>query len=176
MPIGWVALAGAAISAVGSIEQGQAQSNAANYQSQVAANNAKIAQQNAAYSLAAGQVQATDQGLKNRAQGGRIVASQAANNVDVNSGSAVAVQQSQRETGMENVQQTLQNANLQAYGYRTGAISDTAQSQLYGLEANQAPIGADLGAAGGLLSHASSFNLTSAFGSAFSDGTGDTGW
>lgn len=149
-------IAGAGISAAGTIEQGQATANAANYAAQVAQNNATIANQNATYATAAGQTQAANQSLKGAATAGRIKASQAASGIDVNTGSALNVQEGQREQSQLDTETVLNNAELQAYGYRSQATSYTAQSGLETEEAEQAPIGADIGAAGGFLSSASS--------------------
>lgn len=147
--------AGAGISAFGAIEGGQATAKAANYSAAVSRNNAVIANQNADYSIASGLEKADTASRKNAAIGGRIKATQAANGIDVNSGSAVDVQAGQRETGELDASTVLNNAELTAYGYRNQASSYTAQSQLQTAEAEQAPIGADLKAAGGLLSSAS---------------------
>lgn len=147
---------GAGVSAVGTIAQGQATANAAHYSAQVAQNNAKIAEQNAEYSTNAGQAHAAASSLKSAATGGRIRATQAASGVDVNTGSAVDVQESQRELGKLDTETVLNNAELQAYGYRTQAANFKSQAELDELKADQAPIGAALGAGGGLLSDASS--------------------
>jgi len=150
---------GAGTSAIGTIEGGQATANAASYNAQVAKNNAVVATQNAQFTMASGQERAQAESLKNAQTAGKIKASQAASGIDVNSGSAVNVQQSQREEGELDTQTTLSNAALTAYGYRTQAVNDTAQAGLETEEAEQAPIGADIGAAGGLLSSASSLGL-----------------
>jgi hypothetical protein len=50
----------------------------------------------------------------------------------------------------------LNNADLQSYGYRAAATGYEATAGLEEQEAAQAPIGADLSAAGNLLSGASS--------------------
>ena len=146
---------GAGVSALGTIESGLSQSAAAHYQAQVAANNAIIASRNAAYSAAAGETQAAESSMKNAAVVGRIKAAQGANQIDVNSGSAVDVQRSQREAGELSAETVQNNALLQAYGYRTQATSFQGQSQLESAEAAQAPIGAAIGAAGTLLGNAS---------------------
>lgn len=130
-----LAIGGAALSAVGQIGQGEASAAEAKYQSQVAANNALIAQRNAGYALQAGQVQTTNQGLRERAQAGQLTTELAANNLDVNTGSAKAARISQAETGQQNVNQVAQNAQLAAYGYRTQASSYTAESELEKAEA-----------------------------------------
>ncbi len=150
------ALVGAGISAYGTIEQGQATSNAASYQAAVAKNNQIIANQNASYAEQAGEAQATATSLKGAATGAKIKAAQAANGIDVNTGSAVDVQASQREVSQLDTETVLNNAELQAYGYRANATNFQAEAGLEQQKAEQAPIGADLGAAGNLLSSASS--------------------
>lgn len=149
-------LGGAAASAAGALEGGAAQQNAANYQAAVASNNATIAEQNAAYATKAGLQQAATQSQKGAAIGGKIKAAQAASGVDVNSGSAVDVQQSQREVNKLDTDTVLNNAELKAYGYRTDATNFQAQAGLDEMQAEQAPIGAAFTATGDLLSGASS--------------------
>lgn len=150
---------GAATTAVGTVEAGQAASNSAAYQAQVSRNNAAIAQQNADYAIAAGQAKTAAQSLKGAAVGGKIKAAQASSGVDVNTGSSVAVQESSREQEKLDTETVMSNAELQAYGYRTQATGFTAESELQDLTAKQAPIGADIGAAGSLLSSASSLGF-----------------
>jgi hypothetical protein len=129
MPVGFAAGA-AAIAAVGAIAGGIAKSNMDSYQAKIAQLNEGISDQNADYSQQAGTVQAFNQALVSRGQGGKLKANQAAAGVDVNTGSAVAVQASQREAGLANVQQTTANANRQAYGYRAQATGFQAQSTM----------------------------------------------
>lgn len=151
-----LAIAGAAISAVGAISQGQATANQANYQSAVASNNATIANQNADYAVASGLEKSETQSLKGAAQGGKIKASQAANGVDVNSGSPLDVQVGAREASELDSETVLNNSELAAYGYRSQATGFTAEAGLDKNKAEEAPIAGDLNAAGGLLSSASS--------------------
>jgi hypothetical protein len=151
-----VGLAGAAASAGGTVLGGIAQGNMSEYQATVAKNNAIIADQNAAYASAAGEAQAQAVSLKGAATAGKIKTAQAANGVDVNTGSAVNVQKSQAETSQLDTETTLNNAELQVHGYRANAMNYTAQAGLDQAEAEEAPIGADLSAAGNLLSSASS--------------------
>jgi hypothetical protein len=146
---------GTGLSALGTYEGGQATANAATYSAQVAANNALIAKQNAKYAIEAGEAQATATALKGANTAGRIKAAQAASGVSVNSGSASDVQVSQREGQLLDTETILNNAELQAYGYRTAATGYRAEAELEQAKAQQAPIGADLGAAGSLLSGAS---------------------
>lgn len=150
-----LAVAGTAVTAFGQVEQGQATANAANYQAQVAQNNAQIAEQNAAGAVMAGQQQAAASSLKSAGTAGQIKTAQAASGIDVNTGSAVDVQQSQREQGQLDAETVLHNAQLEAYGYRSQATGFQAQAGLETATAEQAPIGAGIGAAGTILQGAS---------------------
>jgi hypothetical protein len=154
---------GAIASAAGSIVGGIAAGNNASYQSQVAANNQTIALQNASYAESAGVAQTQAVGLQNAETAGAIKTSQAANNVDVNSGSALDVQKSQRELGELGEQTTMNNAELNAYGYQVQASNFGAESGLLSQEAGQAPIMGALGAGGSLLGNSSAFGGGSAF-------------
>lgn len=121
-------------SALGSIQQGEAAQNSANY-------NAEVARNNATHAVLAGQAQAMDVGLQSAATGGRIKASQAANGINVNSGSAVAVQKGQREAGEVNQANTVNNSLVTAYGYKAQAGLDVYQGKT-------AMIAGEIGAAG----------------------------
>ncbi len=149
-------VAGLGLSAYGMIEQGKAASSSAAYQAQVARNNATTAQQNADYAIAAGVATSQNESRKGAAALAHTKVAQAANNVDVNSGSAVKVRAGEAETGELNTETTMNNALLKAYGYKTEA---TGYSATAGLEQNAAdtiPIGAGIGAGATLLTGASS--------------------
>lgn len=150
---------GTGITAAGAIEQGQATANMANYQAVVASNNATIANQNANYAIQAGEAQAANTSQKGAAAMGKVKAAQAASGVDVNTGSAADVQQGERQTNQLDTETVLNNSELQAYGYRSAATSYTAQAGLEETEAEQAPIGADIGATGSVLSGISGVGL-----------------
>ncbi len=150
---------GAATSAVGTIMGGEATAQAAAYNAEIARNNAKIANQNATYSIQAGQAKAETQGLQEAEQGGAVKTALAANGVDVNSGSALDVEKGQREKGALDVDTVMNNAELQAWGYKTQQASFLDQAALDTMEAQEAPLGADLSAGGGLLSSVSSLGM-----------------
>jgi hypothetical protein len=153
-------LVGAGISAYGSYQSMEAQSANAAYQAQVAANNAKIAQQNAAMDIQAGEIQAANQGLKTRAAVGTIKAQEAAQGVDVNTGSFTKVRAAASEIGMMDALTLRSDAAKAAYGQEVAATSETAQSGLYTAQSQQASAAAPIGALGGLLSSASSVGST----------------
>lgn len=149
-------LAGAGISAAGAYEQGQAASAAATYQSQVAANNAQIAQQNLAMTAESGAAKEAAEGMKTAATAGTAKASQAASGIDVNTGSAANVRQAIGKLGAQDALTIRSNSAREAYGYEVTAESDTAQSQLLQSEASQAQTAGDIGALGTFLTGASS--------------------
>lgn len=167
MPI--LAVAAAGVAAVGAVEGGIASKNAADYQSQVASNNATIAQQNATYAMESGEAQAANQSRKGAAQVGKMKTSIAANGVDVNSGSAVDVVAGQRETNQLDTETVLNNSELQAYGYRTQSTNFDAQSKLDTMQGDQAEEAGYLKAGGDILSAAS--GVGGKYG-----GSGSSGW
>lgn len=87
--------------------------------------------------------------LSAAATGGQVKAAQAANNIDVNTGSAVAVQQGTRQAGYLNTETVMNNAELAAYGYRTQQRGFTEQAGLETMAAQEAPPAAGLATAGG---------------------------
>ncbi len=125
--IGGVSLAS---SALGSIAQGRAASQSAKYNAQIQQNNAQIAEQNSRLASEEGAANAAAASQKTRAEVGGIKAAQAANNLDVNKGSAVDVRSSAAELGELNAITIRSNAACQAYGYQTQSASDTAQADL----------------------------------------------
>lgn len=121
---------GTGLSALGSIQQGRAQSASANYNAQVQANNAQLEEQKATLAGQEGAANTAIEQQKTRAQVGAIKTAQAANGVNINTGSAVDVRSSAAELGELNALTVRSNAVKEAYGYKTQAASDTAQSQL----------------------------------------------
>ncbi len=168
-----LAIASAGISAIGTLESGAASKNAADYQAQVARNNATVAEQNAEYATAAGQQAAANQSRKGAAQIGQIKVNQAASGVDVNSGSAEDVQVGQREVNQLDSETVLNNAQLHAYGYRTQATNFQSEAQLDEMKGQQAQEGSYLKAGGDLLSSASGISGKWTGGSSSSGGGGN---
>src|ERR1700676_5609173 len=100
LPIALVAgIAGAGVSAAGAYGSMEASSKNADYQAQVAANNATIAMKNAAMDTQSGEIAASNQGLKTRSAVGKTLAQQGASGVDVNTGSAPKVRAAESELG-----------------------------------------------------------------------------
>jgi hypothetical protein len=144
------------LAALGSAFSGYSQASAANYQAQVAKNNAIVSSRNANAAIAAGQVQSQAVSLRSAAQGGQIKAAQAANNINTSSKSAIGVQESQRETGELDTLTAMNNAALQAYGYQVQGANFNAQAGLEQSIAGQAPIASALNFGGNALDKAPS--------------------
>lgn len=161
--IGAASLALGAISAgvgvVGAQASAKAQSENANYQAQVAKNDQIIASQNAEFSIQAGQAKAADEALKNRQKQGAVLTGLAANGLDVNSGTPLAVEDTEKETGALGTQRVIDASSLQAYGYRSQGSNFGATAGLDTAEASQATTAGNLAAAGGLIGGASSVGL-----------------
>jgi hypothetical protein len=155
----YAGVAGGGLSALGTFEGGQANKSADFYQAAVARNNATIAGQNADAALKAGEVATQNEAMKNAKKSAKVKAGQAASGVDVNTGSAVTVQQSQRELGELDAETVLHNAQLKRYGYQTQQTGYLAEATLDTAKGEQAPIGADLAALGGIASSASSLGM-----------------
>ena len=157
----WIALAAGTVisagtAAYGAYSQGQAQEASAKYNAQVAANNAVIAQQQAVRAAQAGEAQAEVTQQKTRAKLGGIVTSEAAGNIDVNSGSSLDVQSSAKQLGELDALTVRSNAAQTAYGYETQSAADTAQSQLDKSQASNSATAGDIGAGGSILGGVSS--------------------
>lgn len=175
-------------SAAGAQASSGAAAASALYSAQVAKNNQTIALQNADYAEQAGQVRAGLESMKGRIAVGGAKAGQAANDIDVNSGSAVDVREGITKASKFNAETALNNAENVAYGFRTRAVNygaeaglDTAQAGFDITGGNLAAQGAELGgqgavigAAGSILQNASQlpFGKIGAF---FSNNTTPTG-
>ena len=149
-----MAAVGTAVSAYGAIQQGQAAKASANYNAQIAENNRIIAEQNREYALRAGAAKAEQESLKGRVALGKIKAAQAASGVSGESESFGDVQVGAREANVLDVQNVLQRAQLEAYGFESQAANFEAESNLSRLEGANAAKAGKIGALGTLLSGA----------------------
>jgi len=148
---GIIGLVGGVVSAIGAIQQGKAQSDAAKYQAQVARNNEIIALQQAAYTRQEGAAQAQQQDLKSAQLIGRQKAVLGASGVDLESGSPRDVQQSQVELARLDALTVQSNAERKAWGFDVEAVNQKAQSQLHYMQAAQAKKAATLSAFSSIL-------------------------
>lgn len=123
-------IAGGIVSAEGAKTTAQATQNSFNYQAGVAQLNSQIDLQNADYARDQGETKAMQYGMKAGQQQAAIKNAQAASGLDVNSGSALAVQQSQKQiTGIDTAQ-IRSNAAKVAYDYDVKSTMDLNQATL----------------------------------------------
>lgn len=146
------------LGATGDFLQGIGQFQQAGYASQVAANNASIARQNAGSALAAGSYEESASKERTGQLIGEQKAAQGANGVDVNVGSPVAVRQSTANVGALDAAMIHYNAARQAFGEDAQANTDEAQSKLDKMAGQNAVYGGLFKAGGTLLSGASSLS------------------
>lgn len=150
-------VASTGLGAYSAIQSGQAQSAAANYQAQVAANNAKIAAYNASDAIAKGNTQvqaAQEQAAQHQ---GMIRAVMGAGGVDLNSGSALRNQQGVAQVDQLNEATITSNAARSAWNFRNQGADYTAQANLDRMQASQANTAGLMGGFSSLLSGAGTF-------------------
>lgn len=149
-------LAGGLLSAFGAEKSGQASQRMYNYQAGIARVNADIDRQNSEWTLTQGETQATQYGMKAAQQRGQIIAAQGASGLDVNSGSNVDVQRSQKAITDIDMAQIRSNAAKTAFDYRTKATTDENQATLYTMAGENAKEAGDLNALGSIIGTAGS--------------------
>lgn len=146
---------GAATTAAGTLAAGSSTAAADAYQAQVANNNAQLATQQGKLDIQSGEIAAVDSGLKTKAAVGSEKASQGASGIDVNSGSAADVRAGTASMGMLDALTIRSNAAKKSYSDEVTAQSDTSQGVLDTYAGESAKTGSEIGAAGTLLSGAS---------------------
>jgi hypothetical protein len=158
-----IAIAGVALAAVGTAatvagaeQQASSQAAAAKFQAQVAANNDIMAKQMASQAVQSGEAKATTEEMKTRSVFGAIAAAQAANNIDVNTGSALDVRTGAAETGQLDALTIRSNAAREAYGFQVQGVSFSADAALLEAKSQQAITAGNIAAMGSLLGDASS--------------------
>lgn len=123
-------VAGALFSAGGAMQSAQASQNAANYQAQVAANNAKVSEWQAQSAEARGVDDAMNIGRKQADTRGKQSAAMAANGLDLGSGSPAALLEQTDYYGLADQKSVVQNASDTAWGLRAKGQSYTAEGEM----------------------------------------------
>ena len=144
-------LAGGITSAIGAEKTASATQQSYNYQAGVAQINSTIDLQNAEYARSQGETQAMQFGLKAGQQQAQIKTTQAASGLDVNSGSAAAVQSSQQTLTAIDTAQIRANAAKTAYDYDVKSTQDLNQSTLDVMAGNNAITAGNFQAASSIL-------------------------
>lgn len=142
------------ISALGAEHTAEANQGNALYQQQVAKNNQSLANTQANQAAAAGSAQEDSLGLKQRAVAGQLEASQAANGLDIGSGSNLDVRESQDALNAYDTATLRHDTATKIYGYQVAGVTDQGQAGLYGAQAADASTAGNIAATGSLLSTA----------------------
>lgn len=132
--------AGGAVKAFGQLQEGEG--SAAMYKYKAA-----VAQQNAAYEAAAGEVAAQRSGMKSRYELGQARAAQGASNLDVARGSAPLVRQSMHDVGLQEQGIIRSDYARRAYGQQEEAKLDVQAAKNVKKASQIAAVGSILGAA-----------------------------
>jgi cobyric acid synthase len=155
---GLVASVGSSIVGAGAArDKADAEAASYNYKAQVAANNAIIAKRNADAATQAGAVGAQVQDLKTKNLVATQLVTQAANGLDVNTGTNVDVRQSAADLGHLDTLTILNNAAKTAQGFKVQGMNFEAESGLNKASAANAEKAGDVGVMTSLLGGASSF-------------------
>jgi hypothetical protein len=152
-----LSLLGTVVQMAGQSAQYGAQANAAAYQAQVARNNEKIAKQNASFTVLAGLDEQYKKGLETRALMGAQKTAQAANTIDVTSGSAKAVRDSTYLLGRMDEMTIMRNATRKADQYMAQAMNYAAEAGLYDYQAETAETAKNFALMSTLIGGATSF-------------------
>lgn len=144
-------LAGGLLSAFGAEKSGQSQQHMYQYQAQVAKINSQIDLQNRDFELQKGETQQVQYGMKAAQQRGAIVTAQAGSGIDVNSGSALAVRDSQGKITGIDLAQLRANTAKTAYDYSVRSTMDTNQASLDILAGENAKEAGDINAGASIL-------------------------
>lgn len=151
-------LASGAIGGGSAIMGGIAKSQSESYQSQVAYNNAIIAERQATAAKEAGDAQAFGNDLKTANTMGQQKVTQAANGLDVNTGSAVDVRTSTEQLGRLDTLTILHNASKAAMGADFQAANFRSEGAARQASSDNAITAGFLSAAGSVAGAASSFS------------------
>lgn len=136
--------AGGLLSGLGAKEEADANAAAYRYKAGIAMLNKQINEQNASWALQSGGIQSMEAGLKARQEIANTKVQQAASNLDVNSGSAKAVRDTQTEVTQFDQNVIKWDSEKAAYGYETKATMDVAEANLDQMAATQSEEAGDI--------------------------------
>lgn len=140
----------------GQKKAGEASMNQLAYQAGVAAQNAKIAEQNAVYAVIQGEKSAGQYGLAAQQRMGNIVTAQSASGLDVTSGSAKRVQESQETLTRMDLATIRDNAAKTAFDFKSQAAQYTTSALMNLMGIKDVRSATETGIAGSLISTAGS--------------------
>lgn len=120
--------AGGILGGIGAEKSGQASALAYRYKAAVALLNKQINEQNARWALDAGEIKSVESGLKSRQEIANTKVAQSASGLDINSGSAEAVRDTQTEVAQFDQNVIRWDAKKTSVGYSMKAKADQLQA------------------------------------------------
>lgn len=153
-----LAAVGTAVSVLGGIQQVSAQRAQANFQSQVARNNQKIAQENALRSIEDAQQATVDQGEEARQELGQLIAAQSASGLSLGVGSSLLRRRAADRLARRDNERLREAGNLRAQGFNQQAVDAEAQAAQARSAGRNALIGGAFNIGSSLISGAQSIN------------------
>lgn len=149
-------IGGGILGAFGASNKADAESGALAYKAQVARNNAIIAERNASAAIVSGSTKGQINDLKTKSLVGQQLVTQAANGLDVNSGSNLDVRQSTADIGRLDTLTIIANAGKEAVGYLAQAAGFESEAVLQDMGADYAKDAGELNIMSSLLGSATS--------------------
>jgi hypothetical protein len=146
------------LGAFGASAKADADAASYNYKAQVAQNNAIIAKRNADEATHAGEAEAEANDLRTKNKLGTAIVAQAANGLDVGSGTNTDIQNSIKDLGHLDTLTILHNAAKQSAGFKAQGLNFQSEAGLDTAAAQNAKTAGDYGIATSLLGGASSFS------------------
>jgi hypothetical protein len=143
---------GGVVSGIGSMISGNANAAAYQYKAGVALLNKQINLQNANWSLESGDIKGEEAGLKAGQDQAKTKVMQAASGLDVNSGSNVAVRDTQTKVAQFDQNVISWDAAKTAWGFESKAATDQAESNLDMMASSSAKTAGDIAAIGSFIS------------------------
>lgn len=148
--------AGSLIQGIGQGYSGAATASAYTYKAGVAQLNKQINLTNANWAIESGDISAEESGLRSGQERGQTLVTQAASGLDVTTGSAKAVRDTQDSVAQFDQDITRWNAAKAGWGYEAKAATDDAETQLDLMAAKGAKTGGTLAEIGTFLGGAGS--------------------
>ena len=153
-----ITAAGTGAAMVAQSQQAEAQQKSADYQAAVARNNATAAGYNAQSAIDQGEIAAQTQQIKTRNLVGAQRAAQAANGVDINSGTPLDIQSDAAMLGQLDALTIRYNAQTKANNYLAQAGQYNSQAGLFDMQGDNAASAGMIGMGTSLLGGAASIS------------------
>jgi hypothetical protein len=153
-----IMLAATVVSAAGAAASGVAAANQADYQAQVAKNQAMLASQKAEIGMNDASQKAAELGMQGRANMGKMAAGLASSGLDINTGSPKGVLEGEREITKIGSRDYAKAASYDWWSMKQQQVSAQAESELQKSKSEMSMYAGAVGAGSSLIGGASKLN------------------